>query len=62
MLIDLGADVNLKCHGTPSLHLAVMMGSLPDALEFAKEAAKVILNSSCDLSAKVQTRLCLYLF
>ncbi len=53
LFIDLGADVNLKCHGTPSLHLAIMISSLPEGLAFGCAAASIILNSSCDLSAKV---------
>ena len=54
VFIDLGADVNLKCHGTPSLQLAVMVASLPSGLEFGTAAASLILTSSCDLTAKVR--------
>ena len=51
--IDLGADVNLRCHGTPTLSLAIMMSSLPGAESFCKSAVAMILNCSCDLTAKV---------
>jgi hypothetical protein len=51
--IDLGADVNLRCHGTPSLSLAIMMSSLPGAESFCSSAVAMILNCSCDLTAKV---------
>lgn len=53
VFIDLGADVNLKCHGTPSIHLAVMVAALPGGLEFGSAAASLILTNSCDLTAKV---------
>ena len=53
MFIDLGADVNLKCHGTPSLHLAIMIAALPGGEDFGFSASSLILHNSCDLTAKV---------
>lgn len=53
VFIDLGADVNLKCHGTPSIHLAIMIAALPGGLDFGSQAATLILTNSCDLTAKV---------
>lgn len=53
VFIDLGVDVNLKCHGTPSLHLAIMTTSLHGGFEFGCAATDLILKSACDLTAKV---------
>jgi hypothetical protein len=64
LFIDLGADVNLKCHGTPPLHLAVAAAALPaaGARRFGTAAAAALLHASYDLSAKVlrNLHLCLY--
>jgi hypothetical protein len=55
LFVDLGADVNLKCHGTPPLHLAVAAAALPapGARAFGAAAAAALLHASYDLSAKV---------
>jgi acetoin utilization deacetylase AcuC-like enzyme len=44
--------VNLKCHGTPSLHLAITLAALPGGGAFGAAAASLILTNSCDLTAK----------
>ena len=51
-LSELGADVNLKCFGTPCLHLILTAAALPHGKQFGMKAFSLLL-SQVDLSAKV---------
>lgn len=52
-LAELGADVNLKCFGTPCLHLVLTAAALPDGRHFGMKAFDFLL-PQVDLSAKVR--------
>ncbi len=43
-LLELGIDVNLKCHGTPPIHIALSIAALPDGYEFGLSALKLLLD------------------
>lgn len=46
MLVDAGADPNLKCHGTPPIHLCLSMSVLPCGSIFGDEAFFYLSNSN----------------
>ena len=53
LLLQSGADVNAKCHGTPIIHLITTTFSLPNGAEFVKHCYPYILNHPMhDLFAK----------
>ena len=52
-LLHLGADVNLKCFGTPSIHLVLGCTALPDGSEFGTKALTALLDL-VDLTARVR--------
>jgi hypothetical protein len=52
-LLHLGADVNLKCFGTPSIHLVLTSTALPGGSEFGNKALKALLDL-VDLTARVR--------
>jgi hypothetical protein len=52
-LIEVGADTNIKCHGSPPIILAIVTGMLPGGREFALNAALALLKAGCDVYAKV---------
>ena len=55
-LLHLGADVNLKCFGTPSIHLVLTSTALPGGSEFGNNAMKALLDL-VDLTARVRRHL-----
>lgn len=52
VLVANGGDVNTKCHGTPSLHLALTSAVLPGNTEFGIKAVTLLLENGADLTAK----------
>lgn len=53
VLIDFGADVNTKCHGTPATHLLLNMVALPHTEDFALKSLKLLLAADgVDVNAK----------
>jgi ankyrin repeat protein len=50
-LVDLGCDVNLKCFGTPCLHIALGVSALPGGLDFGLAAFAYLLPHS-DITSK----------
>jgi len=52
VLIKHGADVDLKCHGTPNLHLALSSATLPGAKNFGLECFHLLVKHDADCSAK----------
>ena len=53
LLVNCGVDVNVKCLGTPSLHLVANVCALPHGLEFGKECLKFFLATpTYDVTAK----------
>jgi hypothetical protein len=61
-LVNAGVDVNVKCQGTPVLHLALYTIALPGGNEFGRDCFSLILNApNCDITAKVH-RICISLF
>lgn len=52
-LIEFGSDINSKCHGTPPLHLSIVMTTLPGGYEFGITCALKLIAEGCDLNAKV---------
>jgi hypothetical protein len=52
-LIKFGADGDLKCHGTPPIHLVLATSILPDGLEFSKACLSVLLQNNVNPLAKV---------
>ena len=52
-LVDMGADVDIKCFGTPLLHLILGIGALPEGLEFGMKAFGFLLGY-VDIDAKVR--------
>eukprot|EP00605_Chrysophyceae_sp_TOSAG23-4_P001405 GSChrysophyteH1.ASY1.ANO1.1527.1 assembled CDS len=44
VLLKYGADINMKCHGTPCLHLALSTAVLPDAKEFGLELFELLIS------------------
>lgn len=55
-LVGKGCEVNLKCHGTPLLHLLLATRLLPEGDIFANEAIKVLLQSSDKISYDIQAK------
>lgn len=54
LLIQSGADVNIKCCGTPCLHLALVSSLLPEGREFGMDCfAHLLLENSTNLYVKV---------
>ncbi len=54
ILIEFGADVNVKCHGTPCLQLALRVGAQPDGFDFGFACFRLLMSSpDISLSAKV---------
>ena len=51
-LLKHGADPNLKCHGTPSLHLALASAILPENKEMGLAFFKLFLDNDADTLAK----------
>ncbi len=56
-LVDRGADVDLKCHGTPPIHLCVATAVQPDGERFAFECMVLLLERNANASAKVMRTL-----
>ena len=52
VLCQYGADVNIKCHGTPILHLALSISVLPGGQEFGMELFRLLLEKEADVLAK----------
>ena len=53
LLIRFGADVNTKCCGTPSLHLALFTTMLPEGKDFGLQCFDVLLQNSANILLKV---------
>jgi ankyrin repeat protein len=54
LLVQCYADCNLKCHGTPALHLLITLSQLPDGYDFSNSALSCLLEmESIVLDAKV---------
>ena len=52
-LVNAKCDVDLKCHGTPVLHLLLVTASLPEGYEFASAAFTLMLQAEkLDLTAR----------
>lgn len=53
VFIDFGADINIKCHGTPVLHLILTLAILPDSFQIAMEMFEIISShTDIDIFAK----------
>lgn len=52
VLCQHGADINIKCHGTPVLHLALSTAVLPGSREFGLELFRFLLEKEADITAK----------
>ena len=52
VLIKHGADIDLKCHGTPNLHLALSIATLPGAKNFGLDCFHLFVKHDADCSAK----------
>jgi ankyrin repeat protein len=52
VLIKHGADIDLKCHGTPNIHLALSVATLPGAKNFGLECFHLFVKHDADCSAK----------
>ena len=53
LLIEYGADINLKCHGSPCMHLILATAILPDSHEKMMKCFEYILsNEQLDILAK----------
>ena len=52
ILIKHRADIDLKCHGTPCLHLALTIATLPGARNFGIEAFNLLVKHDADCTAK----------
>jgi acetoin utilization deacetylase AcuC-like enzyme/ankyrin repeat protein len=50
-----GADVNIKCHGTPLLHIALCTAVLPGSREFGLGLFRLLLEKEADVLAKDDT-------
>lgn len=53
LLIQFGADLDVKCCGTPCLHLALISSLLPECHEFGMSCFLHLLEVSSNLSVKV---------
>lgn len=53
LLLKFGADVNTKCCGTPSVHLALFSAVLPDGKDFGLQCFHVLVENSANLQLKV---------
>jgi len=42
-LLELGIDINAKCHGTPSTHLCISTAALPDGRDFGTSGLALLL-------------------
>lgn len=57
-LVAHGADVNIKCHGSSCLHLALAVYLLPGGEEFGLECLRLLLQQpTCLVTAKVSSAL-----
>jgi ankyrin repeat protein len=52
ILLEMGASVHKKSDGSPPVHAAISIGSLPQNAEFAYECVKVLHEHDADLTAK----------
>ena len=52
LLLEAGANVHKKSDGSPPLHAAISMGSLPQHAEFAIDCTKLLFEYDADLTAK----------
>lgn len=53
-LVELGCDVNAKCHGSSPLHLLIATATLPNGgKEFGVSGASALIAAGCDLHSKV---------
>ena len=52
VLIKHGADIDLKCHGTPNIHLALSVATLPGAKNFGLDCFHLFVKHDADCSAK----------
>ncbi|KAG7368554.1 histone deacetylase superfamily protein [Nitzschia inconspicua] len=52
ILLQAGASVHKKSDGSPPIHAAISMGSLPQHADFALECVKVLAENDADLAAK----------
>ena len=52
VLCQYGADVNIKCHGTPVLHLALNTAVLPGSRDFGMALFRLLLEKEADVLAK----------
>ena len=53
VLLEHGADVNLKCHGTPPIHLAVATAIQPNGEAFGFDSLAFMLEKEANVLAKV---------
>lgn len=63
VLIQYGADVDMKCHGNPSIHLTLHGSLLPGGEKFSMQAFRLILENTGNISVKVKLlnfKQCLY--
>eukprot|EP00602_Paraphysomonas_sp_CaronLab_P002589 CAMPEP_0185019948 /NCGR_PEP_ID=MMETSP1103-20130426/2532_1 /TAXON_ID=36769 /ORGANISM="Paraphysomonas bandaiensis, Strain Caron Lab Isolate" /LENGTH=895 /DNA_ID=CAMNT_0027550535 /DNA_START=54 /DNA_END=2741 /DNA_ORIENTATION=- len=51
-IVESGGDINMKCHGTPPLHLAISTAILPGGFDFGISCALKLLTLGCDIDAK----------
>lgn len=59
-LVDLGADVNLKCYGTPPLHIVLGLAAMPNGLDFGSKSFSYLLQHA-DLTAKDDQVRCIHI-
>jgi ankyrin repeat protein len=52
VLLEAGASVHKKCDGSPPLHAAISIGSVPQHADFAYECVKLLDEHDADLAAK----------
>lgn len=53
MLVRRGADVDLKCHGTAPVHLALASAVQPGGEKFALDSLSILLENNANVSVKV---------
>ena len=53
-LIDRGADVDVKCHGTPPTHLAIATAVQPQGNDFGFECLSLLLENNANPLGKVR--------
>ncbi|KAK3259135.1 hypothetical protein CYMTET_31855, partial [Cymbomonas tetramitiformis] len=52
LLLDSGAEIFIRCEGSPALHVAVSVGQLPSHSDFSCKAMQLLLGFSADAVAR----------